>query len=758
MKKITPHRSLSAPLTLALALLAASHAAAQPGPRDPHLAYAFPAGCQQGVSCEVVLGGQHLKEVKQAIVAGAGVEAEIVKWYRPLTRGEYNQLRMALDEARTKLEESGAKPTDEQVATAAGIAEEQLREMEIYRQRDRDEKRQPNEQLEEELTVKLTVAADAAPGKRELRLLTETSLSNPLWIQIGKFPEVRETEPNDATPDTGIDQLPIVVNGQIMPGDVDSFSFEARKGMHLVVVAGARDVIPYLADAVPGWFQAVLNLTDSAGTEVAHADSFHFSQDPVLHLEVPRDGRYVVRINDALFRGREDFVYRLTLGEIPFVTSVFPLGASWDEKTTVQLDGWNLTQTTLETKKVSFRQFRPVHWYDVPQSDGQSVRVPLQMDLLREVLDQEPNNDIGTAQNAATRMIVNGRIDNPGDEDVFHIAGGGRIAVEVQARRHGSPLDSMLILTDPKGKELAFNDDFEDKAQGLMTHHADSHLVANVPASGAYLRLSDAQGNGGRSFVYRLYLRAPQPDFELRVTPGSIIARAGAATPITVHALRHDNFAEDIELALVDAPPGFLLSGAVIPGKADRVPMTLTVPATPPEDPVVLEMVGRARAKGSESWVMRPAVPAEDMMQAFIWHHLIPVEDWSVIVNGRPGQKPPFELAMNGPRILLAYGGETRVPVRLAPNIAADELHVELKEPKGITAEIVIDVMGAVALKLKTDAEMVEGGLRGNLLLSAYRLTIPSPTAENPNPKPWRTDYGYLPAVPFEVAEKKPRR
>ena len=47
---------------------------------------------------------------------------------------------------------------------------------------------------------------------------------------------------------------------------------------------------------------------------------------PVLYYEIPADGEYVVEIKDAIYRGREDFVYRITIGELPFVTSIFPLG------------------------------------------------------------------------------------------------------------------------------------------------------------------------------------------------------------------------------------------------------------------------------------------------------------------------------------------------------------------------------------------------------------------------------------------------
>jgi hypothetical protein len=32
------------------------------------------------------------------------------------------------------------------------------------------------------------------------------------------------------------------------------------------------------------------------------------------------------RSRDALYRGREDFVYRIAIGELPFVTDIFPLG------------------------------------------------------------------------------------------------------------------------------------------------------------------------------------------------------------------------------------------------------------------------------------------------------------------------------------------------------------------------------------------------------------------------------------------------
>ncbi len=742
--------------SVAIGIIGFSFTTAQLDAQDPHVAYVFPAGCRLDTTCKVVLGGQHIKDASEVHISGVGVKAEIVSWYRPMSRGMYNQLRMRLADIREELVEKGnKKPSKADVAFAAGVSDEELSEMEIYLARERDPKRQPNDQLAEELTLRLTVSADAKLGKRELRLVTESAMSNPLWIQIGKWPEVSETEPNDTIPNAIIDQMPIVINGQIFPGDTDSFSFNARQGQKLVIEVGARDVIPFLADAVPGWFQATLALTDSSGKEVSYSDSFYYRQDPVVYFEVPSDGRYTFHIRDSVYRGREDFVYRITLGELPFVTSVFPLGARYGTKVNVELQGWNLTDTTFETQLMSRRKFRPVEWCSLEQGDGESVRFPLHVDLLTDVFDEEPNNTIDTSQEVTTRVNVHGRIDTPGDQDVYFIKGQGKLVAEILARRQGSPLDSQLTLTNIDGKEIAFNDDHEDKGQGLQTHHSDSVLEAFIPSSGAYLHVSDTQHNGGKDFVYRLSLRASEPDYEIRVTPGTIVARAGAITPITVFALRRDNYQEDIELALLDAPPGFELSGGIIPGNADRVSLTLKVPSTAPEEPVLLDMITRGRrGRGNRAWLTHPAIPAENMVQAFITYHLVPVEDWTVIVSGKPRTQVPFEVVNKSTRLNLPLKKEFLLNVKpLVKNIAADELRVDVKEPKGVTAEIITGRMGQFAIKLTVNPEEATPGLSGNLLLRAFQETTPAPTEENPNPKPRRTDYGFLPAIPFKIAE-----
>ncbi|MBL7040053.1 MAG: peptidase [Pirellulaceae bacterium] len=630
-------------LWLAGILTAAPGVWAQPGqfgPREPHVAYVYPAGGQQGDYFQVTIGGQHLDSATKAYFSGEGVDARVVKYSKPLSEEEATDLREKLREKLRRVYEEtffleNPKQAALRVGKEMGVDAEDLMALDQYDEAHSDPKRQPNPQLAETVVLQVRIAPNAKLGERELRLRTSSGLSNPLRFHVGEFPEYVEGERNDKTGDTGNGKrLPIIVNGQIMPGDIDRFRLKAPKGMRLVVAASARKLIPNLADAVPGWLQATLALYDANGNEVAYVDDYRFDPDPVLYYEIPEDGLYTLEIKDAIYRGREDFVYRITLGEIPFVTSVFPMGGRTDSRIDVELNGWNLPveKLTLDTKGRS----PDVHPIVILKGQRVTNHVPFAVDTLPDCLEAEPNNEPGSAQQLRPPLIVNGRIDRPGDWDVFrfYCRAGGMIFAEVKARRLNSPVDSVLMLTDEKGRQIEVNDDHEDKAAGLTTHHADSRLRVTIPADGFYyLHLGDTQRKGGTAYGYRLHINAQRPDFELRIVPPSINARAGTSVPITIHALRRDGFSDAIALSLVDAPPGFVLSGGWVPAGEESVRLMLTVPPAPTKEPISLRLAGRAMINGRE--IRRPAIPAEDMMQAFIYHHLIPARDLMVSVTGR---------------------------------------------------------------------------------------------------------------------------
>jgi len=67
------------------------------------------------------------------------------------------------------------------------------------------------------------------------------------------------------------------------------------------------------------------------------------------------------------------------------------------------------------------------------------------------------------------------------------------------------------------------------------------------------------------------------------------------------------------------------------------VKLTLTVPPSPMGRPVSLQFEGRATVASRE--VVHPAVPAQDMMQAFEYRHLVPSQELDVAVTGRSSNK-----------------------------------------------------------------------------------------------------------------------
>jgi hypothetical protein len=727
----------------------------------PHLAYVLPAGGRQGTTFQVKTGGQFLPNVSAVYVSGSGVRATVLDYARPMNAMQATELRDRMQALQKEAMTDAVRK--EMVDTRVKLLTFNARRL-------------TSPVLAETVTLQVMIAPGAVPGKRELRVATPQGLSNPLVFCVGQLPEFTEKEtisvvqPNANQPaQVQISQvptdmpitLPATVNGRIKPGlprsqaqvragqqftagEADRYRFQAHQGQELVIAASARELIPYLADAVPGWFQAVLTLYDASGTELAYDDDYRFHPDPVLHYSVPKDGEYTIEIRDALYRGREDFVYRIAIGELPFVTSAFPLGGRAGSKTTIQLTGWNLpaAKMTMNAKGKAAGVY--------PLANSAAFMV----DTLPEGFEKEPNNFPAAAQRVKLPIIMNGRIDQPGDWDVFRFQGraGEAIVAEVYARRLDSPLDSVLKLTDAKGAQLAFNDDYEDKGAGLETHHADSRILTTLPANGTYyLYLGDAQQKGGPEYAYRLRIGAPRPDFDLRVTPSSINANGGLTVPITVHALRKDGFSGDIALALKGAPKGLTLIGGLLPAGRDEVRLTLTVPPQPQPAPLSLSLEGRATIQGHR--VARLAVPAEDMMQAFAYHHLVPASDFKVAVRRGAMLRTPIKVSSQEP-LEIPAGGTARFQVQMPtlPSNFLTKVQFELSEPpEGIELRNASPVRDGTEIVLQCDAGKAKPGLKGNLIvsISAERVAQAANAKQQANRQ--RVSLGTLPAVPFEI-------
>lgn len=751
----------------ALVLTALCCSAQAPARREPRIGFVYPAGGQQGTTFTVAIGGQGLDEKATAWFSPAGITASVVGYDRPLSQKEYNEAQEKMRELQEKraAARSGAKGNGGPRVVWSDEDERKVADLRV--QLTKRANRIATPAVGETVTLSVTVPADTPPGGYELRLRTPAGLSNPLFFQVGDLPEFTDPAVTATTippRNPGAPQakkqaprapgkkpvrtvaLPATVNGQILPGEADRIRFSAQKGRRLIVAASARALIPYLADAVPGWFQATLALYGPDGRELAYNDDFAFSPDPVLFCEIPADGEYEVEIKDAIYRGREDFVYRIAIGELPFITSLYPLGAPCGEAARFELRGWNLPQEELT---LATRDRSPGIFVLSARNDRHlSNPVKFALGTLPELLESEPNDQPGSAHTLPPPLIANGRIGHAGDTDWYRFEGraGDEVVIEVTARRLNSPLDSVIQLMDSAGNTIAANDDTEDRAAGLQTHHADSRLQVKLPGAGGYLvRIADAQQRGGPEYGYRLRVGPPQPDFVLRVTPASINVRGGACVPITVHAVRRDGFDGAIALDLVRAPTGFALSGGRIPAGANQVTLTLAAPSTPRPQPFSIALRGTADIGGRR--VAHTATPSDDQMQAFFYRHLVPASELMVAVTGR-GAMARVQMKEE---LRIPSGGSSRVQIASPVLAQAKEVQIELVDPPaGVSITGTTARSGAVHVDISCDAAKVKPGMEGNLLLAATGLR-PGSSKQKAGKNPARVPLATIPAIPFRI-------
>jgi len=515
-----------------------------------------------------------------------------------------------------------------------------------------------------QVRISVSVSKDAQLGEHDLRVVGTAGASNMFRFFVGQFPETNRDPSNvDRYHPQTLPTLPIVVNGQILEGTRNYYRFMARKGETVVCRGQAREIIPFIADAVPGWADLCLTLFDPEGRQIASNDDYHLGPDPVLIQRIPQDGIYTLEVKDILDRGRDDFVYRLTVGAIPFITRIYPMGARRGTDCTVQLVGVNLPQNTFTVHSTAGDP--AVLAIRVPNGPTLSNSVPFGLSDTPEVEEVEPNDTPSTARLIVPPVTINGRIDRPGDEDwfVFRARAREMLVMEVHARRLGSPMDGILTLFAAGGRQLAENDDNPDPDEPLLTYQADPRIVYLFRTSGTYyLRLRDVTGNGGEEYEYRLTIAPPSPDFRLTVNPDTIVVPRGDSTVLVVTAQRRDGFAGDITVDVRNLPKGFESSRAVIRAPQTTAVLTLTAPEQTPVTLFSPQIVGTATVEGRT--VERVATGTERVMQAFSYTHYPTTREVLGSLGPGGGFRLVAEAMPSGP-LNLPKGGSATFKVRV---------------------------------------------------------------------------------------------
>lgn len=558
---------------------------------DPYVGCIYPAGVQAGTTNRLVVGGQFFWNIRGA-VAGAGVHVldcelvpsfpvptgdqrkYLVKWLDQIAGGDRAQPRLPVEN-----EHYNEWRSNRWYSTLGELDVGQLAIVERWLHTPRNPL-QMSPSLSQKLLVTVAVDADAVPGPREFRVFNPAGVSPPRPLLVTAAPRIAEplyVPPHRAQPATPVvTNIPCALDGQIMPGATDRWILPLAKGRTITLRATAREFQPYIGDAVPGFFNAVLRILDRQGNELAFADDFHYHPDPVLTFTAPADGDYTLEIHDNLYRGREDFVYSIDIRDGAWAPPLHELSLS------------------------------PLPAWDVPS-------------------------------NALVR-VYRGVVKEPGKpaQHTFTVKEPGELCFDLLARRAGSPLDARVTVWK-SGREVARVDDVTNAVHFGSVIQAECDPVGRVKFDepGKYtLRIEDEAGRGGPDYSYTLRLHRPAPRFEVWCLKSGISLRAWwGGQRVSFKVVRRDGFSGDVRL---EETPTVRFTPAVIPAASNQMTVVMISKLQRPCTPTNIALVASGMVDGGKVTV--PVVPANEYNQAFAWDHLIPAREF--ILNGLPGNPP----------------------------------------------------------------------------------------------------------------------
>jgi hypothetical protein len=460
-------------------------------------------------------------------------------------------------------------------------------------------------------TFRVSCGPDVPLGHHDVRAFDAYGVSNPRAFVVGDRPEAVEVEPNNVPAEA----KPITVNttlfGEITtPTDIDCFAFEGKKGQRLFFEVQAEQIDSPLDPTV--------RLLSASGKEVGESRDV-FGADPVLDATLPADGRYIIKIHDAVYGGSPHHVYRLTVHDGPLIDAVLPLaikpgdsstvtligrglgaGSSVDPKFQVDgqaveqlaipfvapkpgsaagglfLDPANPSRGFLPASAVGRRGFESLYARVDPSG---TAPVASNSFYVAEaagpvVLDREPNDTADHPQLVTLPCDVSGTFGAPGDFDVyrFHAKKDEVWSIEAIAERSGSLADPSFVIqkVNPKDKgiqDLESGDDLPDTGSGprFNTRSLDAAVRWRVPEDGDYqVTVNDLYGSqrGGPRLTYRLVIGPETPDFRLVLVPEqplpdeTIGLRAGGRVLADVVAVRLGGFRGPILVEPASLPPG----------------------------------------------------------------------------------------------------------------------------------------------------------------------------------------------------------
>ncbi|NBV22578.1 MAG: hypothetical protein EBS05_11760 [Proteobacteria bacterium] len=306
-----------------------------------------------------------------------------------------------------------------------------------------------------EVWVKVTAAAELARGAYELSVKGPAGESARVKLQVDDL--------RQATDPTKLESLPVSFWGVLeQPGKAVEFSFQARAGQNLVCDLAAERLGSKALNAM-------LTLLDERGRVLAVNRGFDGSADALLVHRLPATGRYSVRVSDPQYMASPEHFFRVSVGELPVVTGIFPLGVRAETETEVQFAGENLPPGAGVKVKTG------AAGETVVPVDAEKLRARKDFKVLvsasPEAQEVEPNDTPATATPFQVPGAVNGRLTgaiaalSPAggergkaaidmDHFRFEAKQGQHLVIETMAARRGSPADTKIEVLHPDGRPV----------------------------------------------------------------------------------------------------------------------------------------------------------------------------------------------------------------------------------------------------------------------------------------------------------------
>ena len=542
------------------------------------LGYLLPGGGQVGTTVEIEAGGLNINKATKVLFSHPGIKGEL-------------------------------QPIEESVTAKR------------KRRRLND---QSSPQLADRIKIIVTVAPTVPCGLYDLRLQGPKGVSNMLPFEVASYPNYMEADKSSLNKPNKVENLPSVLCGYVAPGGVDYFQFSGEKGDTIVAAVKARQLVPYIADAVPGWFQPVIKIVDSRGREIAYSDDYHHHVDPVIITTLPKSGKYKLMIHDAIYRGRKDFNYRIHLGKIPFVTGRYPAYGVVGKKVKQHMEGVNLgtSKASVKVKKEGY------HYITFTNNIGTSNAVSFYALPKGRKLVQSPKAGAElTFRNAISDSLTK---ESHIKQYKIYTEAKQPVIVELIGRRNDSRIDAVLRLRNKSGKVIAQVDDTEDPIQGLMTFHADPILKYTPSRSGELtLEVEDLHRGYGKDYHYLLVRHAQMPSFNAFVSPANITIPSGGTSLFRVDIT--GRLKRPAHLVVEGLPKGYTTSSTKI-RQGRRFEVSVTAPKGAPVKRFPIEVkLNYPGADGVRE--QADVLPVDNMMQAFYYTHHIPAAELALDVT-----------------------------------------------------------------------------------------------------------------------------